>query len=453
MNLKKPINENYAATAVALRTFVKLEGCDNVVHTMLFGNHVVVGKESYFGQRGLFFPTETKLSHEFLHNNNLYRDSTLNKDTTIKGYFEQSGRIKCMKFRGHKSEGFFIPITSLLFIADGVDIAALQDGSVFDEINGVKICEKYVPQMAKTAGSGKSAKITKRAAKVSRILDNQFRFQPDTAMFGKNVFKFRPETLISVTNKLHGTSFVAGKVLCKKQLTWWEKLLKNMFSVQYLDTNYDLIYSSRKVIKNDALYKDANHYYKEDIWGIVAKYLEPHILNGMTLYGEIVGFTPSGMAIQKGYDYGCQPHAYLVKVAPFKAYIYRITYTSMDGNVYEFSAKQVQDWCKANGLNAVPEYYYGPASGIQKTTNDEGCIYSTEGWQGEFLTTLMMSYNMEKDCELCNNKVPAEGIVLRIEGLDYDAYKLKSFRFREHESKELDKGEVDIETKESEEII
>ena len=52
----------------------------------------------------------------------------------------------------------------------------------------------------------------------------------------------------------------------------------------------------------------------------------------------------------------------------------------------------------------------------------------------------------EKDCYMCSNKVPEEGCVVRIEKDDFEAYKQKSFRFYEKETKELDKGTVDIET-------
>ncbi len=53
-------------------------------------------------------------------------------------------------------------------------------------------------------------------------------------------------------------------------------------------------------------------------------------------------------------------------------------------------------------------------------------------------------YN-EKDCFMCKNKLPEEGVVIRVEGLDLEAYKQKSSKFFELETKELDKGEVNIE--------
>jgi len=57
-----------------------------------------------------------------------------------------------------------------------------------------------------------------------------------------------------------------------------------------------------------------------------------------------------------------------------------------------------------------------------------------------------MEFN-EKNCFMCKNSVPEEGIVIRKEGLfGYDAFKLKSFRFLEFESAELDKGQSDMES-------
>jgi hypothetical protein len=455
MNLKKPINENYAATVVEIKNIIQLENCDNVVHTSIFGNLVVVGKDTKIGHKGIFFPVETALSPEYLHNNNLYRDNTLNKNINEKGYFEEHGRVKCAKFRGNKSEGLFMPMASLLHFADGTDVASLQLGDTFDQINGVPICQKHVPKIQKTEGTPGSRKDIRNATKkINRIVAGQFKLHQSTAMLGKNLHLITPDSVISITNKLHGTSFVAGKVLCKKKLNWFEKLLK-WFGANLIDTHYDLIWSSRNVIKNDDLNKEYKHFYDEDVWALAAKFLEPFLLNGMSVYGEIVGYTPSGKMIQSGYDYGCGASLDDVDDGLHtKVFIYRITYTNLDGRTFEFSAKQVQDWCKRNNLDAVPEYYYGPAKGlITNMIYDEVSMSAypkeDDAWRSDLFEYIMANFNLEKDCELCKNPVPAEGIVLRIEGQDYDAYKLKSFRFRERETKLLDKGEVDIESQES----
>lgn len=120
-------------------------------------------------------------------------------------------------------------------------------------------------------------------------------------------------------------------------------------------------------------------------------------------------------------------------------YIYRITYTSPSGKVFEFSAKQVQDWCNENGLNAVPQLFYGYASEF----SDERLIDSD--WQNLFLENIKLAYN-EKDCYICKSKVPEEGVVVRVEGTELKAFKQKSVRFYEMETKQIDKGNIDIET-------
>ena len=38
----------------------------------------------------------------------------------------------------------------------------------------------------------------------------------------------------------------------------------------------------------------------------MADKIGPKLKNGYTVYGEVVGFTPTGSPIQRGYDYGCK---------------------------------------------------------------------------------------------------------------------------------------------------
>jgi hypothetical protein len=444
MNLKPPVNGNYAATIVTVNTLIKLDNCDNVQHANIFGNKVIVGKDVTIGTKGIFFPVETQLSEGYLYANNLYRDNTKNKNIDVKGYFEESGRIKCMKFRGNKSEGLFMPIESLAFAGTLLELATLSENDTFDVVNNVEICRKYVPKSLNTPGNVRTQK-SLTPKKTTRLVPNQFRFHGDTAMLGKNMHRIKPDTVLSISNKLHGTSFVVGKVLVQRKPKWWEKLLAKL-GILITFLKYDLIYSSRKVIKNDDLNKDYSHYYGEDLWADIAQHLSINMPHGMTIYGEAVGYTKSGAMIQPGYDYGCE-------TGQMKVYIYRITLTNDEGYVHEFSAKQVQNWCKERGLNPVPEFFYGKASELLPTVKTDGfhlVQMPDEEWQGELLAKLLDSFNMEKDCELCINKVPAEGIILRIEnGGDVDAYKLKAFRFRQRETEMLDKGEVDMETEQS----
>lgn len=425
--LKKPVNENYCANVVSIKSVIELEGMKTIAHTNIFGNMVIVSKDVKMGDMGIFFPVETKLSHEFLSNNNLYRHNNLNLDQTKKGFFEDNGRVRCVKFQGHKSMGFFIPLDSLNFTNHKEDLI---EGNSFDEIAGIKICEKYIVKESRMPGSGNKSR--NKLAKISKLIENQFKFHQDTAQLGKNIHMLKPDDIISITKKMHGTSTISSYILCKKALNPVEKFLK-FVGVNVIDTVYDNIYASRKVVKNSDLRITKQDFYSEDIWGIANKELKPFLQKGMTFYAEIVGYLSTGAMIQKDFDYGCEPGTHAI-------YIYRITYTNPDGLVYEFSAKQVQDFCKQNGLNAVPELYYGRVRDLVDYKDSE-----------ELLEFLQKAY-LEKDCNMCKCKpsIPDEGICIRIESNDLQVYKLKSFRFYEKETKEADKGEVNIEDNEGE---
>ena len=112
MKLNKPKNENYAAVVVRIDTLVPLEKCDNVQGAIILGNQVIVSKDVKVGDVGIYFPLECQLSKEYLSNNNLYDNPELNTRKTEKGHFKENGRVRCQRFRGHKSEGLFMPFSS-----------------------------------------------------------------------------------------------------------------------------------------------------------------------------------------------------------------------------------------------------------------------------------------------------------------------------------------------------
>ena len=458
MKFKEPKNPNYAAIIVSISNVIPLEGMDRVQAAIILGNQVIVGKNINKGDIGIYFPVECQLSADYLKNNNLYRKTELNLDPTTKGgYFEENGRVRCVKFAGkHKSEGIFMPLDSLQYTGE----LHFEVNDTFDELNGFEICKKYVIKQNRTPGQPGNKKTRSTKKYESKLVENQFRFHQDTSMLYKNLHNINPESLISISYKIHGTSGISSYVLCKRSIPLREKIggfLHNIYTrisslgkqrFRLEDTEYDYLYSSRKVIKNEELNKGGIHYYDVDIWGIAHKELEPFLEKGMTLYYEIAGYLPSGGLIQKDYDYGFKnpiEHGSTKHVLGFNygIFIYRITHTNTDGKVFEFSAKQVQDWCKKNGLNAVPEFYYGKA--YEAIYNPEIIQqFEIEEWRNHWLEAIKHRYN-EKLCYMCQNRVPEEGVVIRVEGLDFEAYKQKSTAFYEKETAQLDKGESNIE--------
>jgi hypothetical protein len=431
--------KNYLAKIVKLSNVRKHSNADKLQCVTIDGCNVVTGMDAKDGDLYVYFPVESALNKEYLSWSNSFEKKEMNADKEQKGFFNLHGRVRAIRLRSERSEGYIVPVKN---ISDWLTVktekkVVIDENYVdveFDYFADVQICEKYVNLNSLRQQNLAAKKADKKVAKQSKIVEGQFRFHVDTEHLAKNTQNISPSDVISLTKKLHGTSFVVGNVLCKKPLNWYEKILKK-FGVNVVDTHYDLLYSSRKVIKNK--YNDNsnnNHYYSYDIWGEVAKFLEPYLTEGISFYGEIVGFTKDGGYIQKGFDYGCEP-------GEFKVFIYRITFTNPSGKVFEFSARQSKEYCNKFGLNYVPELFYGYAKYLFDIPTDQH-------WNQNFLQRITEEY-LEKDCDMCVNKVPDEGIVLRKETLDIDLYKHKSFRFKEYESKQLDTGEVDLETQES----
>jgi hypothetical protein len=442
MNIEQPKNKNYCAIVVALSNFADLANCDNVKAALIFGNSVIVGKDTQAGAVGLFFPVETQLNQEFLRQNNLFRKPEWgNVDPEKKGFFEESGRVKAVKFRGHKSEGFWIPINSLAYT--GIPLDTFTVGMEFDNLGNHEICQKYVPKTSNPAGVRN--KFGQKLARIEdKIVDGQFRFHIDTENLRRNVHKIQPTDWISISDKWHGTSAVFANILVQRELKWYERVLQRL-GVKVQDKEYGFTWSSRRVVKgiNGESKENAQHFYGTDVWADVAKKIKDLVPKGYTLYGEIVGYTADGAEIQKGYHYGCQPgtHRFLV---------YRATVTNPDGQVLELGWLQLKDFCAKYGLSMVPELWFGMAGEYLRPycPPDE----HVGDWQDRLLKQLEMDFVNDGLCPFNNNEVPAEGIVVKVERLgEAESYKLKNFRFLEHETKMLDKGVADTETVEAEE--
>ena len=242
--------------------------------------------------------------------------------------------------------------------------------------------------------------------------------------------------------KKQNTTRYADKKRLENQIKQYEKIKKPTYTV-----GYGNIYSSRTVIKNQYINSGVNSgFYGVDIWGIYDKIMKPYIPQGMTLYGEICGYLDAtGKMIQKGYDYGC-------KVGENFLMPYRITTTKEDHTKKEWTVKEVYDWT-VKLLKEHPELKKNVRpitilySGTLKDLYPE--ISVSDHWHENVLETMRNDkehFGMEELEPECINKVPREGIVLRImEDPVAEAFKLKSFRFLDRERSEMDKGQVDME--------
>lgn len=449
-------NPNYLAKVIRLSNIRKHCNADRLQVVTIDGNNVITGMNAQEGMIYIYFPLESSINKDYLSFSNSFEEAELNRDKDAKGYFQKTGRVRATRLRNERSEGYMVPaadISHWLKEAYGHDFFFSDDhiDREFDTVCGIKLCEKYVnyEQLRKLKKEQKKEKGKERAKRFNRILEDQFRFHIDTLQLKKFAHQIDADEDVWITKKLHGTSVVLSRVLCNRKLSLPEKVAK-WLGIPVKETQYDLLYSSRKVVKNgflDSKDNENNHYYSTDVWGDCAKKYGEFLKDGITLYGEIVGFTKDGSPIQKGYDYGCGPNE-------FDLYVYRGTITSDRGDVYEMSVSQLKRYCDKYDIKVVPELFYGtPREFLSEKFDIPVCDICLNDYPSELLTNLIDTY-LEKDCSMCRNKVPDEGICLRLDKpFDIEVYKLKSFKFFEYETKMLDQGVIDMETEESSEEV
>lgn len=416
--MKKIIQEgstNY--TCMVIQLPIKQEiGLDNLVKVTIFGNDILISR-NYTDGVYLYFNCGTQLDDKFMSYNNLWRDASKNSNTSITGYFDKK-YVKALKLRGIISTGFLIPISSLSYIDEKLD---LQEGDEFNILEGDKkypICWKYiVPAQERTTGKTRTEKLNNKLKEY--LVPNQFRFHTETEQLAKHLHKLEHHYHITITNKVHGSSVILSNVLIKKKLNIWQRLL-NKLGGKISDKEYGFVYSSGKPKSGlpkgiiGSWLNNGQGYYTDSIWKRAMDDFRYAVEPGITIYGELLGFTQSGQYIQKGYDYGNTQGDYSMQV-------YRITYTKPDGNIIEFSWQMIKQYCKKYQLAHVEEFYYGPTGGL---------VSPSEHWKDNFLHYLQHNYNLETTCKDCTTGVPAEGIVVRINDIDkFQVYKLKSKTF------------------------
>lgn len=439
-------NINYLAKVVDINNFLPHPNAERMKIAQVGGYKVCVGIDEPTG-RYVYFPVNSEINPHLLSYCNLYRHTEKNANTEKAGFFNDNGRVTAIKLRGTPSEGFLLPYEQLEnFIADTLNLKLIntEDNTDFDiaveKDKEFWICKKYIIVHNISSKQSTSNKRQKKVSRFNKVIDTQFKFHYDTVRIQNDKWAIRPNDLISITEKIHGTSGISAYVLCKKKPTLINKI-KKWFGDPGIE--YDYLYASRSIIKNATETTNPGGYYNCNIWAEADKIIRPYLQKGMTIYYEIVGFLPTGKYIQKNYDYECtspEKEEPFTHEKHFKVRVYRITMTNVDGYVHEFSAKEVQEWCKTNNLIPVTEYYYGYAKDLYNIPIDDN-------WTDVFWDTMANDKNFYMECNSpsCINKVPHEGLVIKKEDMRSRAWKLKCFAFLNGEQKELDAGIENIE--------
>jgi hypothetical protein len=444
----KGFRQEYCGTVVKIGEILPIEGKDRIVKTMVNGLSIVIGKDEFqTGDVAVYCANETQLHELFLHLNSMYDDKELNIDKEKKGYINKHGRVRIVKLGGVPSYGILLnPMTIATFLNESVDdVKAYLEKHVnedFDEINGEIFCKVYVPPVKEHGRKlSKSERRDKKLARFKMLIEGSFRQHYDTGQLARNMHLFNPEDVVYISNKLHGTSAIYANILTNVPTNWFKRMWRKITGKNEFDQKYNLVYSSRTVIKNEFINpkQKAGGYYSDDIWGYWAEKLNNLIAQDYCIYCEIVGYTPNGTAIQKGYDYGCKQ----TDDVKSKLMVYRITKHDKELEISDVIAfGQYLKEHLGDIIIDFPLMYHGTLAELYPE------ISTTEHWHENVLEALKVEkkFLMEQMEPMCINKVPREGFVIRKANDPIkEAWKLKTTAFGLREASQIDKGEVDME--------
>lgn len=373
------------------------------------------------GDLGVYFPSDGKLGLEFAEANNLLRKKDENGNN-IGGFIDPVKRnIKAIRLRGEQSDGLFLRLNCL---SEFTDVSKLKEGDTISVLNGVVICEKYIPIRKSNSSGGISSQNKKKKNKL-KIKYPWFDEHEDTKQLMYYLRNIREGDICTLTLKMHGTSHRIANTICKKfpKQNWLQRTLHK--KVDPIIT-WGVVSGSRRVVLDfenkenvDDGWYGTNEFRKK--WHDL---IAPKLHKGEEVFGEIVGWVnedtlimPAGKNKSVGdpefikqygetteFTYGCKP-------GENAFYVYRITKTDEDGYVVEYPDWYMRIRCEELGVPAVPKF--------------EDFIYTTE----EDLLQRVEKYVDGPD-PIGKTHV-REGVVVRIQNRSkFDAYKNKNFSFK-----------------------
>lgn len=432
---------SYKAIIARATNLRKHPNADRLQLATVVGCQVVVGLNVVEGQMGVYFATDGIILDPFAKNNNLYRKKD-EAGNSIGGMFDEPARVRTQKFRKAVSDGFFCEMENL--IRAGINpkiVANLQEGYEFDELEGIKICQKWINQQTiKRMGSA-----TKKGKK--SLQSNMFKEHLDTAHLFRNLHRIERNRHVVLTLKVHGTSARIGNVLVDRELKWHEKVLKWM-GVKIQDKEWCNLAGTRRVVlgSENAILNQQRGYYSNEFRHNAAKPFVGNIRKGETWYYEVVGyenavgpspimpvvntqkiedkeftkkFSNFGDNVHMVYKYGCES-------GKFDIYVYRITVANEDGHHYDLSWNDVKYRCTEIGIKHAPE------------------IVQLFDVNGEALEKIVREHMDGPDP--IDPSHWREGVVVRVEsGTEVQFYKAKNDIFKILEGHAKESGAVDQE--------
>ena len=400
-------------------------------------------------QLGVYFPTDGKLGLEFAQKNDLLRRKDEN-GAPAGGYLDPEKRnIKALKLRGEKSDGLFLPLSCL---ASFTDIKKLQEGDTISVLNGITICEKYVPAVKRASGSGGGGNhVRKRSDPISPL----FQEHADTEQLAYNLSAFHAGDLVEVTLKMHGTSQRTGYLPVLQGYKYRNRMEKRLYESRKTPNvirskikrapiyDWGYVTGTRRVVLDT--FDEGGFYGNNAFREKHANVFEGKLHKGETVYYEVVGFTDDGTPImnpgnnsklndkeftkQYGktttFSYGCAPDG---KEHPKSdLFVYRMTMTNEDGDVVEYPPDFMRYRCEQMGVKCVQVFCRTIIPDFYQLPDDVGSPQAVNA--GEYVKKL--AENFYDGPDPVGHTHVREGVVCRIVNRPkFAAYKHKNFAFK-----------------------
>ena len=412
---------SYCAYITTISNISKHSNADRLQIVEVFGLHVIVDNSYYKGQRVVYFPVDGQLDLGFADENNLIRKKDENGNN-IGGYMDTNKRnITAIKLRGEKSEGLLLPIESL---SKYTDITKLNDGDTITVLGDVEICKKYIPRTNRRTRGG-NGKNGKRGKKHHVDVAPLFERHVETEQLAYHLSDFYVGDHIQITLKLHGTSQRTGylPVLQGYKRTVLDKLFRRNGNPIY---EYGYVHGTRRTILDNF---DSGYYGNDSFRKSSAEFFEGKLHKGETVYYEVVGYVnettpimPSGNNKKVGKDFVKQygdttTFNYSCGKGQSDFYVYRMTMTNEDGDVFEYSPHQIKYRCEQMGCKYVPVF-------MESFIPNDTIVGA-----GEWVKRCAEEYYDGAD-PIGKNHI-REGVVIRIVNRPkFTAYKHKNFNFK-----------------------